>query len=518
MYIYFETAEIKQSHAKLVMQWRNDPTTLRMFYQSLPKTWPKFWHEYKNDYFKNPTHPPYFAYIHNTPIAFLRSSPYKNLQSKKNIVDIDINIAPKHRKKGYGSQILTEFSNMLLKAGADTIIAEIKQQNKASIHAFEKAGFRFFDTSVKHIENTSCKIFRFRKTIKQITPATREQKPKTFIIAEAGSNWRMGKFDRDITMGKTLIDIAVDAGADAVKFQTYRAKTVYVPNAGQADYLKKSGQSQDISAIFDDLSMPYSMIPTLASYAQDLGIEFMSTPFSIADLKALNPYVRRHKLASYELSHVRLLDALAKTGKPLIMSTGAANLEEVQYSVNRFYQQGGQDLSILQCTASYPAPLQSLNLNVIRTLQQRFLCKVGLSDHSRDPFIAPVTAVALGASVIEKHFTIDNRLPGPDHAFAITPKKKKKMVEAIRHTEKALGTAEKKPNKTEYELRSFAIRRIQAITPIKKGEKFQEGKNFSVLRPGKQPAGMHPRFIDHLKGSIAKRDIKLGHGILQDDF
>ncbi|MEZ4820518.1 MAG: N-acetylneuraminate synthase family protein [Bdellovibrionota bacterium] len=119
----------------------------------------------------------------------------------------------------------------------------------------------------------------------------------------------------------------------------------------------------------------------------------MSTPFSTADLKALNPFVKRHKLASYEITHVRLLDAMVKTAKPLLISTGGSNLEEISYTVNRFYQGGGTDLTIMQCTAKYPAPLSSMNLHVLQTLKNTFSCKVGLSDHSREPLIAPTAAV-----------------------------------------------------------------------------------------------------------------------------
>src|SRR5690242_12380030 len=140
---------------------------------------------------------------------------------------------------------------------------------------------------------------------------------KTFIIAEAGSNWRMGTFSRDMKMAKALIDVAADADADAVKFQTYRPETVYVSNPGDSDYLSETGIKESVTEMFKDLSMPYEMIPLLSEHCKKRNIQFMSTPFSIADAKAIDPYVTIHKIASYEISHPRLIEFVAKTGKPL---------------------------------------------------------------------------------------------------------------------------------------------------------------------------------------------------------
>jgi len=222
---------------------------------------------------------------------------------------------------------------------------------------------------------------------------------KIFIIAEAGSNWRLGTSERDLKMAKSLINVAAEAGANAVKFQTYRAETVYVPNAGNSDYLSKAGIQESITEIFRDLSMPYEMIPLLADFCEKKGIQFMSTPFSVEDGKAIDPYVKIHKVASYEITHKRLIEFLAQTGKPLILSTGAATIDEIKWAIDFFHESGGDDISLMQTTAMYPAPLSTLNLKVIPTLINRFKVSVGLSDHSKDPIIGPVTAVALGATI-----------------------------------------------------------------------------------------------------------------------
>ncbi len=339
-----------------------------------------------------------------------------------------------------------------------------------------------------------------------------------FIIAEAGSNWKMGSKQRDIEMAKALIDVAVDAKADAVKFQTYKSETVYVSNAGESNYLSESGIKESITKIFTDLSMPYEMIPILAKYCKNKNIQFMSTPFSVDDAKAINPYVTIHKIASYEISHPKLIEFVAKSGKPLILSTGAATYDDISWAIKHFRKNGGKNITLMQTTAKYPAPLQTLNLNVIPQLQKKYNVSVGLSDHSEDPIIGPVSAVALGATIIEKHFTLNNKLPGPDHFFALTPTQLKIMVTSIRNCEKSLGTNKKFIQPEEVELNQFAQRGIQAIKLIQNGDMFQEGKNIDILRSGEQTKGLHPKYLDQIVGKKATRSIDIGDGIQLDDY
>lgn len=346
-----------------------------------------------------------------------------------------------------------------------------------------------------------------------------KSKGKVFIIAEAGSNWRCGNFSKDMRMAKTLIDVAVEAECDAVKFQTYRAETVYVPNAGVSDYLSSEvGIIESIFDIFEDLSMPYEMIPELSNYCQKQDIQFMSTPFSISDAKAVDPYVKIHKIASYEISHAHIIEFMAKTGKPVILSTGGAMYEDIEWAVSHFYKNGGKTISLMQCTAKYPAPLSTVNLKVIPELIKRFRVPVGLSDHSREPIIGPIGAVTLGATIIEKHFTLHNKLPGPDHPFAITPNELKQMVKSIRQIEQALGSGVKEVQHEEKELRRYALRSIQAIKRIDRGDVLSEGINIDILRPGKQPQGVHPKYLPEIEGKKATRNILLGEGIKVGDY
>lgn len=341
---------------------------------------------------------------------------------------------------------------------------------------------------------------------------------KVFIIAEAGSNWRMGSEERDLEMAKKLIDVASDAQADAIKFQTYRADKVYVKNAGDSNYLKNSGFKKTITEIFEDLAMPYEMIPLLAEYCKEKKIQFMSTPFSVDDAKAIDPFVKIHKIASYEISHPKLIEFVAKTSKPLILSTGAATIDDIKWAVEFFKQHGGNDIALLQTTAKYPAPLKTLNLNVLKKFKEIFNVPVGLSDHSLDPVIGPITAVSLGAKIIEKHFTISKKLPGPDHSFALMPNQLKLMIRSIRNCEECLGSGEKKIQEEEIELREYAQRSIQAIKSIKKGEIFEDGQNIDILRSGNQRKGVHPKFLNQILGKKATRDIPVGDGIVKTDY
>ena len=341
-----------------------------------------------------------------------------------------------------------------------------------------------------------------------------ENSSRTFIIAEAGSNWKCGNFDNDVQRGKELIKIAALSGADAVKFQTYRAEETYVSNAGSSNYLSEQGIDDDISKIFKNLEMPYKMISILAKYANEQKILFMSTPFSVNNAKEIDPFVSIHKIASFEINHIRLIEFLAQTKKPLIISTGASTYDEIDFVVN-LIKKTHNNIALLQCTSKYPSPLQSLNLNVIPELKLKYNVPVGLSDHSVEPIVGPVLAIGLGASIIEKHFTIDKNLPGPDHKFALTPDELSQMINSIRNGDRAKGNKIKTVLNEEKELQKFAKRSIQATKTIMKGEILKEGYNFDVLRPGNKLRGLEPRFLLSVNGKKSTKNIEIGEGILE---
>ena len=335
----------------------------------------------------------------------------------------------------------------------------------------------------------------------------------TFVIAEAGSNWKVGTFEEDLEMAKNLIKVAKDADADAVKFQTYKSETVYVKNAGKSEYLAENGINENINDIFEKLSMPYEMIPKLADCCKKYDIMFMSTPFSVKDAENIDPFVEIHKIASFEINHVRLVEFISKTKKPVIISTGASTFTECDFVVELFKKNENNQIALLQCTSKYPAPISSLNLSVIPKIKRRYNVPVGLSDHSIDPIIAPLVAIGFGANIIEKHFTMDKNLNGPDHSFALNPDEIKQMIKCIRAADLSKGKGEKEILQEEIELRKYATRSIQAIKNIKKGDILEEGKNFDILRPGNRLRGIDAKFLKSIDGKRATEDIDEGDGI-----
>jgi sialic acid synthase SpsE/RimJ/RimL family protein N-acetyltransferase len=507
-----------EDHARLVMAWRNDADSLAMFYHRERKAWDSFWPEFCSNYFNEPMLPPLFVRANGERVAFLRYQrcPHPE-RAQGRTVDVSINVAPEARGRGIGKAALQLGSEFLQQAaGIDCVIAEIRLENERSRRAFVAANFRLIGEADKLIADTGeqCRIVRYAH---DLTPRYwRTDRVK--VIAEAGSNWRMGTPARDIAMARTLIDVAVESGADAVKFQTYRAETVYVKTAGPSGYLMERGEKEDIRDIFADLAMPYEMVGELAAYCRDKNIAFMSTPFSADDFAAIDPHVEAHKIASYEISHPRLLRLAGASGKPLLLSTGASTETDIAWAVDTYHAAGGRELCLLQCTAKYPAPMDGMNLRAIPWLKARFGVTAGLSDHSRHPLHAPLAAVALGATVIEKHYTMDNRLPGPDHSFALTPDELRLMVEGIRDVERSLGDGIKAVLHCEEELAAYARRGIQAARPIARGEVFREGDNISILRPGSQVLGVHPRHLDDIEGARATRDLKTGEGIRVEDW
>jgi len=223
-------------------------------------------------------------------------------------------------------------------------------------------------------------------------------------------------------------------------------------------------------------------------------------------------------LISYSIltaKNVKYIDEiLAKTGKPIILSTGASTYTEIDFAVNTLIKNGNSKIALLQCTSKYPAPIESLNLSVIPDMKNRYNCPIGFSDHSLDPLIGPLTAIGFGAQIIEKHFTLNKNLPGPDHPFALEPDELKLMINSIRKAEQTKGMGKKIVQDYELELRKIATRSIQATQKISKGEILEEGKNFEVLRSGFRKRGKDARFLEEINGKISKEDVEKGDGII----
>jgi len=325
-----------------------------------------------------------------------------------------------------------------------------------------------------------------------------EEEP-CFIIAEAGVN-----HNGSVELAKKLIDAAKDAGADAVKFQTFKAESVVVKDAQKAEYQKETTGEGSQYDMIKKLELTEEDFRELADYAEKKDIMFLSSPFDKDSIDLLNELdVPAFKVGSGEITNFPLLRYIAKKGKPIILSTGMSTLGEIEEALDVIRSEGVEDIILLHCVSNYPARIEDVNLRAIETLKQAFKLPVGFSDHTLG-ITAPIAAVALGACVIEKHFTLDRNLPGPDHKASLEPDELKEMVKAIREVEKALGDGIKRPTKEEEEIKKVARRSIVAKVDIPEGAIVTEDM-LDVKRPG---TGIEPRYIDMIIGKKAKEDIK----------
>lgn len=314
-----------------------------------------------------------------------------------------------------------------------------------------------------------------------------------FIIAEAGSN-----HNGNIECAKQLIDAAVESGADAVKFQLFKAENLYSKYTPEFSYLK----GQPVYDLIKNIETPREWIEELAHYCRS--IQFLATPFDCEAVDLLDMYVPAFKIASFEIVDLELIKYAAEKGKPMIISTGMANLGEIEDALHTIKAVSSADIALLHCSSLYPAPVEAVNLKAMKTMQHAFNVPVGFSDHTMGIHI-PLAAVAMGASIIEKHFTLDRNLPGPDHSFAIEPDELKDMVQCIREIEAAQGSGIKEKSELEGEEMYVKARRsIHAKVDIKKGTTIKKDV-LTVKRPG---YGIEPKFIDIVVGRKAKEDIK----------
>lgn len=333
---------------------------------------------------------------------------------------------------------------------------------------------------------------------------------KTFIIAEAGAN-----HNRDFNQAKALIDVAVAAGTDAVKFQTYSSETLYSSNT--PDF---AGYS-NISKLIKDIELPREWQSDLKSYCDDAGIEFMSTPFDERAVEELyNLGVKRLKIAGFESTDPRLVKYVAATGLPLIITAGiGSNLSMVANIIGWVKEENPQpDITILHGNNAYPTPFEDAGLGQINRLLETYPeIKVGLSDHTPGIFVPPL-AVARGATVVEKHYTLSRHLPGPDHPFAIEPLELKKMVDNIRLAELTGTTKEENFTQSEESMKQ-AMRAVVALRPLKAGEKITV-ENITTKRPclaGSIPAIEYYNILGFTIGKDLKKDAILNWSDIDED-
>jgi len=323
---------------------------------------------------------------------------------------------------------------------------------------------------------------------------------RILIIAEAGVN-----HNGDLEIAKQLIDVAVDAGADLVKFQTFNSTRLATRSAQKADYQTRTTDTRESQhEMLRHLELTPEIHRTLIAYCAARNIGFFSTGFDIESLNLLAGLgMDRFKIPSGEITNLPYLRHMGQFGKSIILSTGMATLGEIEAAIEVLEEVGTprMRITVLHCTTEYPTPMAEVNLRAMQTIRDAFSVEVGYSDHTPGIEVA-IAAVAMGATIIEKHFTLDRNLPGPDHHASLEPDELKAMVMAIRHIEQALGDGIKRPSPSEARNKPIARKSLVAMQPIKAGEVFS-AENITAKRPG---TGISPMRWDEVLGRKAPRD------------
>jgi pseudaminic acid synthase len=331
-----------------------------------------------------------------------------------------------------------------------------------------------------------------------------------YIVVEMSAN-----HNQDFEQAVRILQAAKDAGADAVKLQTYTADTLTINS--DMEYFRVGGgtiwDGRNLYDLYGEAYTPWDWQPKLKKIADDLGLDLFSTPFDHTSVEFLEKMgVPAYKVASFEVVDLPLIRLIAKTGKPIIVSTGMATLAEIEDAVDAIRKAGNDQLALLKCTSAYPALPEEMNLRTIPHLSEAFNVPAGLSDHTLG-IAVPIAAVALGACIVEKHFTLSRSIPGPDSTFSLEPHEFKAMVEAIRTVEKALGRVHY--GVTEQEAKSRVFRRsLFVMKDIAAGETFSK-ENVRSIRPGH---GLSPKHLNEVLGRKAALDIKRGTPLRWSDI
>lgn len=331
-----------------------------------------------------------------------------------------------------------------------------------------------------------------------------------YIIAEIGSN-----HGRNLDIAKKMIEVAKDGGCDAVKFQSYTADGLYSRYTPRISEMEgRSHANETPYELIKRIQMPIEWHPILKEHCDKVGITFCSTPFDENMVNVLESVkVPYYKIASYEITHYPLLRKIAQLGKPVVLSTGNSDMEDIRLAVNTLEKNGCREIALLHCVSQYPAKYEDMNLRCIDTLRSEFGCPVGLSDHTMDN-ISAVAAVALGACIIEKHFTLDRNTFGPDHSFALEPAELKTLVDSVRATELALGSGNKAVQASEEENHKIGRRSLIAGSDFKKGDIITKDK-IKIKRPA---LGIHPKYLEDISGRKIKKDIPADCWISWEDL
>ncbi len=501
--MFLKPVEKNDEDAKIIMDWRNDEITRIMSFNQNLKIWNTFKDEFYNNYFSN-TIPPLFAFLNDQKIGLIGFVDDTN----NNNTIININIAPEYRGKKLGIQMINSAIQYIENNHKqyNKITAHIKEKNIASIKTFEKANFKFQEKYIKNDE-TILKYYYNMQLSMKIGNTTISNNHPTYIIAELSAN-----HNQNFESALELIRQAKLCGANAVKLQTYTPDTITL-NC-KKDYFKIKGTLWDNEYLYDLYGRaytPWEWHKALKEEANKLELDLFSSPFdgsAVDFLETLN--VPAYKIASCEITDHILIKKIAETKKPVIISSGMASKEELREAVELLRKFGTTEICMLKCTSEYPAKPENANLLTIKDMAESFNIIPGLSDHTLG-VVVPITSVALGARIIEKHFTLSRDSGSPDDAFSLTPDEFKLMVDGVRIAEKSIGQILYGGVKGEEECKKFR-RSLFVCKDVKQGEKFTS-ENVRSVRPG---MGLHTKYFEEIVGKSAKYNIEFGEPLSRD--
>ncbi len=427
---------------------------------------------------------------------------YLDFKDEKKI-ELSYAISQKISGKGYGTQVVAEAIKYIKSYFNNaSIVAYVATINKASLSVLEKNNFKVTGNSYK------TKFKQIEEDIEMIEYTYMED--RCFIIAEAGVN-----HNGDIRLAKKLIDVAVEAGADAVKFQTWKTELLVTTEAKQAEYqTENTGIEESQFDMLKKLELSYDEFRELKKYCDNKNIIFLSTPDESTSADFLMELQNIFKIGSGELTNIPFLKYIGALGTEIILSTGMGTIEEIDTALHTLISTGipKKDITVLHATTMYPTPMNEVNLKAMQTISNKFDIKVGYSDHTMGIEV-PIAAVALGARIIEKHFTLSREMEGPDHKASLEPLELKEMVNAIRNIEMALGNGEKRPQKSEEKNKKIVRKSIVARKKISKGEVFSS-ENIETKRVG---YGISSIMWDSVIGKVSKYNFELDEMIRLED-
>jgi len=514
--------------AKLIMEWRNDIHTLINSFRTVKYTWEEFIYIFHNNYFKNSINP-LFATLNNEKIAFIgfndtnkktnntnntnktNNTNNTNKTNMNDTIEISLNINPQFRGKKLSVSIIQETIQYIKNnySNIKKINALIKYFNAPSLQIFKKSNFEFKEKIIINNENIHVYQYEMNKNNIQhqnqfvINNRKIGKDYSTYIIAEMSCNHNQNKKN-----AFKLIDAAAEAGADAIKLQTYTQDTLTL-NCNKPVFkecLKGSlWEGQTLYQLYSKAYTPWEWHKDLKDYANSKGLDLFSSPFdttSVDFLESIN--MPAYKIASFELTDHILLKRVAQTKKPVIISSGMASLNELNDAIEILRNNGTTQIAMLKCTSAYPACPEDANLNTIKHMTKTFNVIGGLSDHTLGIEV-PIASVVLGGRIIEKHFKLIENSESEDDAFSLTPEEFKKMVNSVRIVEKSLGII--KYSGTNKETNSKKFRRsLFVVQDIKKGGLFNQN-NIKSIRPSN---GLHTKYYDEILGKEATENIEYG--------